>query len=142
MRAGTPAVQQGCSFARHVTRLHLRLTFSRVPPYRGEGPPIAAQALIPPDAGAWSPISTKGYKDKDDGSADGITKVVLKGSTENKAKALVKGAGAALPDLALPVDGPVTVQLRNSDSGVCWGAVYGTGQLIKNQTGLLKAKAQ
>lgn len=41
-----------------------------------------------------------------------------------------------------PVDGPVTVQLRNSDSGICWGATYTTGQLIKNQPGLLEAKAQ
>jgi hypothetical protein len=104
---------------------------------------LAGQALVPANTSAWSPISTKGYKYKDAlGSADGISKAVLKGSAQNKSKVLVKGKGVGLPDFTLPIAAPVVVQLRNSASGICWGASYPEAQLIKNQVGLLKGKAQ
>lgn len=111
--------------------------------YAGSTAALVGQALVPASASAWSAISTKGYKYKDAlAAADGITKVVLKGSAQPKAKALVKGKGSGLPDLTLPIEAPVIVQLRNSASGICWGASYGAPQLIKNQAGLLKGKAQ
>ena len=111
--------------------------------YAGSTAALAGQALVPANPSAWSPISTKGYKYKDKlGSADGITKAVLKGSDQNKSKALVKGKGSGLPDFTLPIEAPVVVQLRNSESGICWGASYLEAQLIKNQVGLLKGKAQ
>jgi hypothetical protein len=111
--------------------------------YAGSTAALVGDALIPADATKWSTISTKGYKYKDPaGSADSITKVILKGSTENKSKVLVKGKGAGLPDLTLPIEAPVTVQLRNVATGICWGADYSMAQLLKNQEGLLKGKAQ
>jgi hypothetical protein len=46
---------------------------------------IVTSATVPADATKWSPISDKGYKYKDPGAAeDGITNVLLKGSTEER----------------------------------------------------------
>jgi hypothetical protein len=49
-----------------------------------------------------------------------------------------KGAGLHLP---LPVTAPLTVQFVNGQSGLCWGANYTGAQLLKNDTGHLKAQA-
>ena len=102
-------------------------------------------ASVPPSTSKWSRVSDKGYKYKDtNGSADGITKVLLKGNaSEQRSKALVKGKGTNLPD---PVVGsltlPVTAQLRNMSTGVCIEGVYESGDVIKNDAGQFKAKAQ
>jgi len=59
------------------------------------------------------------------GSADGITKVLLKGSTQDKAKCLVKGKGANLDDLDLTtLVEPVTVQLVNSATSACFETTF------------------
>ncbi len=111
--------------------------------YAGTTSAMIGQVLVPADGIKWRAISTKGYKYKDkEAEADGITIMTLKGSLIDKSKALVKGKGAGLPDLTLPVQEPVAVQLRNIDSGICWGAEYSPAQLIKNQPGLLKGKAK
>ena len=77
-----------------------------------------------------------GYKYKDEGaSEDGIGKVLVKGSTENNSKALVKGKGAALPDPTLgnlPL--PIVAQLRNQQTGVCMEGIYDSADVIKNDT--------
>lgn len=112
--------------------------------YAGSTAALVAEALVPAGAPQWSVLGTKGYKYGDaSATPDGVTKAILKGNaTQPKAKALVKGKGANLPDLTLPLAGPVTVQLVNGDSGLCFGADYAGAQLLKNQEGLLKAKAQ
>lgn len=101
-------------------------------------------ATVPADGMKWSRMKTKGYKYKEElGTADGVQKILLKGSVENKAKAVVKGKGAALPD---PVLGalalPVTARLMNNDTSVCLEATYDVGDVIKNDTAKFKAKAQ
>ncbi len=110
--------------------------------YSGPGQTLIGHAEVPPSTTLWSPISTKGFKYKDKaGTQDSITKVLVKGSDANKSKALLKGKGAGLPDLTLPIlpaDLPVTAQLRNNDSGICWGASFGTP--IKNDAGQFKGK--
>jgi hypothetical protein len=105
---------------------------------------IVTSATVPADATKWSPISDKGYKYKDTGGAeDGITNVLVKGSTQDKSKAKVKGKGLNLPDPTLgnlPL--PVTAQLRNEETEVCLEAVYDSAQVIKNDTGQFKAKVK
>ena len=76
--------------------------------------------MVPPGSTDWQELSTKGYK-YSTGSADGITKVLLKGSDRDRSKVLVKGKGTDLPDLTLPISPLVTVQLVNSDTA-CAGA--------------------
>jgi hypothetical protein len=51
------------------------------------------------------------------------------------------GKGAGLPFIPLPVPAPVTVQLFNATTGLCWGATFQGSQVLKNDTGQLKAKA-
>ncbi len=108
--------------------------------YAGTTGALVADATVPPDPVRWRPFTTKGYKYKDGaGVADGIRKVVLKGSTEYKAAALVKGKGANLPDPSLPLALPVTAQLVNSQTGICWEATYDTAQVKRNDSGQFKA---
>lgn len=68
--------------------------------------------------------------------------LLLKGRDRNRSKALVKGKGTGLPDLPFgSITGPLTVQLVNGDSGICWGASYSGAQLVTNDTEQLKAQA-
>jgi uncharacterized repeat protein (TIGR01451 family) len=109
--------------------------------YAGTTSSLLDQITIPADMSKWIAIS-KGYKYSDPTPVGGgVTRVLLKGSDQNKSKALVKGKGAGLPDLSLPLAAPLTVQLVNGDNGLCWSASYTTAQLLSNDTGLLKAKA-
>jgi hypothetical protein len=95
---------------------------------------------VPPDPMKWQTIDSKGFKYKDStGAADGVQKVILKGSTDNKSKILVKGKGNNLPDTAPPpMTLPVTVQLVNSDTGVCFTSNFTSAK--KNVAGQFKGK--
>lgn len=102
---------------------------------------FSTAAFVPPSATLWTAISTHGFKYKDKtGASDGIQVVVLKGSDENKTKLLFKGKGVALPDPTPPLTQPVTVQIVNSDTGLCWEAVYDFLDVKKNVPGQFKAK--
>ena len=80
-----------------------------------------------PHASRWQAIGTIGFQYADAvGAADGIHKVILKGSGANRAKLALMGKGVALPDPALPGQFPLTAQLVNSETSVCWEAVYQT----------------
>jgi len=110
--------------------------------YSGASQSLIASAEVAPGS-KWTPIGAKGYKYKDpSGSEDGIQKILIKGSLDNKSKAIVKGKGGNLPDFTLPFAGsqlPIVVQLRNNQSGVCWAGSFGSP--IKNQPGAFKAKS-
>lgn len=100
---------------------------------------LIPSAAVAPDAAKWTTISTKGYKYKDTaGTSSGIQKVTLKGGAAGKTKVLVKGKGAALPDLTLMATLPITVQLINGDNGTCWESTFSTA--LKNTTSQVKAK--
>ena len=111
--------------------------------YAGTTSAALGSADIPPGAN-WAPISDKGYKFKDKtGTPEGIQKVVLKGGAAGKAKALVKGKGANLPDVltgVLPL--PVTAQLVNDANAVCFEGQYDSADVKKNDGTQFKAKAQ
>jgi hypothetical protein len=98
-------------------------------------------AAVVANGAGWTPISTKGFKFLDkSGAQDGVQKIILKASTSNKAKALVKGKGSNLPDgFPPPLTGPVTVQLVNSQSGICWESVM-AAPFSKNVAGNFKDK--
>lgn len=110
--------------------------------YGGTTSALIGQSVIPAGANTWSVLSTKGYRYTDPtAAAGGIAKVLLKGSTQNKSAVRVRGKGAGLPVLPLPVAAPVTVQLVNGDNGLCWGASFGDSQLLKNDADELKGRA-
>jgi len=109
--------------------------------FAGLPPTLIGQAVVPADASKWRIAGSTGFTYKDAAAtAAGITKISLKGSTENKSRLQVAGKGSALPDLPLPLTTPVTVQLVNETTELCWEASYPLSQLLKNETGQLKAR--
>jgi hypothetical protein len=71
---------------------------------------------------------------------DGVKKVKLKeGLVDGKPKIQVQGAGIYIEPPTLPLTLPVTVQVKNTQTGVCWDAVYSTAG--KNDTAQFKAKS-
>ena len=85
--------------------------------------------------------SPRGYKYKDSTAAqNGMQTVLLKGSDSDRAKVLVKGKGTSLPDPSLPIALPLSVQLVNRDSGLCWQSTFLEGDVKRNEGGQFKAK--
>ncbi|MBX3023936.1 hypothetical protein KF840_03405 [bacterium] len=106
--------------------------------YAGTTSALVADAAIPPGAG-WSAVGAKGYKFKGS-SPDGLSLVLLKGGVAGKSKALAKGKGAALPDPALPLAYPVTVQMKKNGSSLCLESTFTAADEKKNEAAQFKAK--
>jgi len=74
------------------------------------------------------------YKDKDL-TPDGVEQLKLKeGLAAGKASIQLKAKGTPLDDPTYPITQPVTVQLHNTTSGLCWEAVY-SAPASKNTAG-------
>jgi N-acetylneuraminic acid mutarotase len=74
---------------------------------------------------------------------DGIATVSLKqGLVDGRARIVVKGRGGLLPipNLAGLVS-PVTVQLRRSGSGTCWGSQFGFPPVVRSDATTFKDRA-
>lgn len=112
--------------------------------YAGTTETLIAQYAATTNASLWTAISDKGYKLKDlSGTPDGVQKVILKGGVAGKAKTLVKGKGANLPDPTHPVAEPVRAQLVHDDpNNVCFEGSFSGTDVIKNDTSQFKGKAQ
>ncbi len=110
--------------------------------YAGTTNALIGDATVPDSLTLWKPISTKGFKylDKNLNHA-GTQRVILKASVVNKAKVIFKGKGDLLPDIVPPLDLPVTVQLINSDTGICWEGSFDSLDIKKNDPGKFKGKA-
>ena len=84
------------------------------------------------------------YRNKD-AAPDGVTQMKLQeGLAAGKAQIQLRGRSTPLDDPTLPFAEPVTVQLRNTESGICWEAVYGapaTRNSAGGSVGLFKDKA-
>jgi cysteine-rich repeat protein len=107
--------------------------------YAGTANALIADAALPPGTSGWSPIGTKGYKFKGT-SPDGLSLALLKGGAAGKSKALAKGKGATLPDPMLPLDYPVTVQLKKDGSSLCLESTFTSANEKKNTDTQFKAK--
>jgi hypothetical protein len=98
---------------------------------------LVFEASIPSGAdcagtACWAPKGTVGFKYLDrDQAPDGIKKSILKAGDDGKAKLQLKGGGANLPDVSLPVGLPLTFQLAASN-GECWQAVFSAAGAKKN----------
>jgi hypothetical protein len=101
-------------------------------------------------APCWRPIGKApndpqgpgtGYRYKDGGlAADGVRKILYKGGSAGKSKAIVIGKGSNLPSgvaAALQTTTQATVQLRSSD-GICLSVVL--TDIAKQDPALFKAK--
>jgi hypothetical protein len=111
--------------------------------YAGASEELVGTLAIPANASRWSVTGNdKGYKYFDEGAAeDGVQKMKLKASDANKTKALLKGRGNELPEILGPMglEMPVTAQLVNRATGICWQGTY-SGTPKKNTAEQFKAK--
>lgn len=83
------------------------------------------------------------YRNKD-ATPDGITQMTLQEGSAGKAQIQLRGRSTPLDDPALPFAQPLTVQLQNTETGLCWEAVYGPPamrNLAGPPIGLFKDKA-
>jgi hypothetical protein len=73
----------------------------------------------------WAAKGTRAFAYRDrDGLADGVTSLRLNSSTRGTARISVRGKGNPLPDPLLPAVFPVTAQVVNDDTGVCFTATF------------------
>ncbi len=109
--------------------------------YAGTTAALVAEASVAPDSTSWKALSTKGFKYKDSTASEGgVQTMLLKGSNQDKAKVLVKGKGASLPDPTLPFGLPLTARLVNDDTGICWESTFETSGVTTNEPDQFKAK--
>ena len=109
--------------------------------YAGTSTAAVAEIDVAASATLWHPTSTAGFNYRDPhGSSDGIRNVILKAGTAGEAKAVVRGGGANLPSVpAGPLPLPVTAQLVNSATGVCFEEVYDDAVVQENDAARFKA---
>src|SRR5262245_58251748 len=109
--------------------------------YAGTSSAAVAEIDVAASATLWHPTSTSGCNYRDPhGTSDGIRNVILKAGTAGEAKALVRGGGANLPSVpAGPLPLPVTAQLVNSATGVCFEEVYDDAVVTENDAARFKA---
>ncbi len=111
--------------------------------YAGTTAALVTEASVLPGGANWSEIGNgKGYRYKDNnGTADGITRMIVKANANNRARAFAKGKGINLPDPSLPLALPVLTQMVNQESGICFEATYNGGDIKKNEAAMFKAKS-
>jgi hypothetical protein len=102
---------------------------------------LIVEINVPPSNTKWKALGNVGYKYLDPTlSADGAQKIILKAGVNGKSKALFKGHGGNLPDPldSGPLDMPITAQLLNYETGLCWEGNFTS--FTKNGARLFKAK--
>jgi hypothetical protein len=97
-----------------------------------------ASAVIPSSPTQWKVIKD-GFKYKDKTTANDGVKTALIKEKSNRGIAKVIGKGLNVPSPTLPVTGPLVVQLVNSETGLCWDAVFAVDDIKKNEAGEIKA---
>jgi hypothetical protein len=111
--------------------------------YAGTTSALIGETRVPAGSGGWAALGERGFRYEDhEASQAGLREIVLKTSEEHESKAVLNGKGRYLPVLAtsIPLPEPVTVQLLNSESRICWGAQYAGAQVVKNEKGRFKGK--
>jgi cysteine-rich repeat protein len=89
----------------------------------------------------WKRQGTKGFAFKDrDGFADGLEKVSLRAGATGKSRILVKGRGANLLTMTLPMESAITVQIETNENGACWQLDLPASGIQKNDSEEFKGK--
>ncbi len=81
-------------------------------------------ANVPSHPDKWRALAGKFRYRDGAATADGVKKILLKEGDSNDGKVKIVAKGSALPDIALPLALPVTAQLVNTQTAVCWEATY------------------
>lgn len=85
--------------------------------------------------------SPSAFRFSDRAAATGVNKVLLRASAGDRAKAMLNGAGAALPDVALPLSGTVVGQWHTSTSGPCLETRFAPAAVSRNDSEQFSAAA-
>lgn len=101
--------------------------------------------LLEAEVGAgpgWAALGSRGFKYFDSSATQqGIYKVLLRSGAAGQAKVLVKGKGANLPDPNLgAVQAPVIAQVVNSSTAACFETTYSSGDVLRNDPDMFKAR--
>jgi cysteine-rich repeat protein len=102
---------------------------------------LIADVTVPPST-KWTALGDRGYSFTDPtGADDGAQRLLLKASDSDRAKALVKGRGSALPDPPLgALNLPLTVQLINGETGTCFEASYDSADVLRDDAQRFKGR--
>ena len=102
------------------------------------------QLAVPPSATVWAPHGNIGWSYRDPAAAaDGVQRVLLKGSDAERSKITLKGKGASLPDPMMPVSPasfPLVVQLLNDETSTCWQSTFSVDDVTRNDAERFKAR--
>jgi hypothetical protein len=107
--------------------------------YDGATNALLLSADVPASPSKWRPLSDgMRYKDRD-ATEDGISRIIVRTSTRDRARVIVDAEGSNLALPALPLQVPLKVQLVNS-VGRCWEADYQAADVIDNSSERFKAR--
>jgi hypothetical protein len=105
---------------------------------------ISGGQIVVPKSANWTPVGNTAWSyDDSSTAADGVRRVSLRASSQDKARAQLKGRGVELPDFSLPLvpaSFPLVVQLLNSETSMCVESAFSAGDVSKNNEASLKAK--
>lgn len=105
-----------------------------------DGQARLAGLVVPTGQAKWKRRRKDGglrYRDAA-GTAAGVSAVLVR-ETPHKAVARVKAKGERVPALALPAAPPLTAQLVNGRTSLCWQTTFDAADLRKNEAGRLTA---
>lgn len=93
-----------------------------------------AVATLPPNATRWR-ASRRGFTYRNTSSTPGVERLQVLAGAANRTKIVLKAEGALLASLTPQVGLPLTVQLTNSRSNVCWRADYDADAVRRTDRG-------
>lgn len=101
---------------------------------------LVLELVVPPGA-HWSELGQRGFTYADpSGSAAGVRNMTLQRRAgwivEHETTIDLKASGARVPNVPLPLHGPVKVQVRNDTTAVCFGDTF-MGSDVRTNASLL-----
>lgn len=107
-----------------------------------EGGRLRDAILLPASPAQWAPSRDRGFRYVDRDGA-GIHRASLRAGRLDRpagARVSLRGSGTDLPSLAAPLQLPVTVQLNNDTTPVCFGAEPDATRIRRNEKGAFQAR--
>jgi hypothetical protein len=103
------------------------------------GAGASATELHVPASSRWA-ASAKGLRYDGKGvRGNGVRTVVLRARDDGGAVLRVRATGGRLPSFGLPLAAPLTVQLVNLESGVCWERTFASTDVARSDGRVLRA---
>jgi hypothetical protein len=110
--------------------------------YAGPAADVVTEIHVPPSAAAWQAVR-RGFRYRDSaGTADGVRRMTLKRASAETAQVALNAKGPSLPAMAIgqPLTFPVVVQLRHTDSTVCFESTFTNADVVRNEPGRFEAR--